>query len=142
MVQVWCCGVWGCARTRLCVLVACATIAQLQAASAGPYSPSPLSGDYHCWLIKPRAQAPSLISSQIPTCHAELSSSKLVWLSQVGLAAQSKRVPDCTCIQISGFDQCIKLISMNGSGKPPKPVIPPPGRQSKGGLIRGITMSN
>ena len=95
MVQVGCCVVrdmrWNACYTRLCVLVACATVAQLQAASAGPYSPSPLSGDYHCWLIKPRAQAPSLISSQIPTCRAEQLSSKPVWLSQVGLAAQSKR---------------------------------------------------
>ena len=72
-------------------MVACATVAQLQATSAGHYSPSPLSGDFHCWLIKLRAQAPSLISSQIPTCHAELYSSNPVWLSQVGLEAQSKR---------------------------------------------------
>ena len=74
-----------------CVLVACAIVAQLQTASAGPYSPSPLSGDYHRWLIKPRAQAPPLIFSQIPTSRAEQLSSKPVWLSQVELAAQSKR---------------------------------------------------
>ena len=39
MVQVECCGVWARAETRvtLCVLVACATAAQLQAASTGPY---------------------------------------------------------------------------------------------------------
>ena len=34
------------------------------------------------------------------------------------------------------------LISINGSRKPPKPVLPPPDRQTKGGLIRGITKSN
>ena len=87
------------------MLVACATVAQFQAASAGPYSPSPLSGDYHCWLIKPRAQAPSFISSQIPTCRAEQLSSKPVWLSQVGLAAQSK-----TCLTALAFNY-LDLIS-------------------------------
>ena len=35
---MWCVGTrWNACYTRLCVLVACATVAQLQAASAGPY---------------------------------------------------------------------------------------------------------